>query len=271
MKYGVMESFRMHDTQVEYGLTSNGARALLFKKAKELGFQGIELGLGENFLKDKLWTGEGNTRQVFSEEAQRNGIDVASICLHLLNHEEYSPASVRKDHRALSSEIIKNSIEACSSIGGAVILMPFFGSSAIKSDNQISLLISELKKLSSIAESNGVYLALETSLKAPDMVRIVDSIESDFVKVYFDTGNTVEQGYDLIQEIDALGERIVQVHVKDYPRGTLGMGRIDFAEVIGGLMDIGFEGYLMLETPALNNSEEMALRNLNFIKQILER
>ncbi len=261
----------MHDTQVEYGLTSSGGRKLLFKKAKELGFQGIELGLGQNFMEDKLWTGEGNTRQVVSEEAQHIGIDVASICLHLLNHEEYSPASVRKDHRMLSSEIIKNSIEACSSVGGAVILMPFFGGSALRSDNQINLLVSELRKLSSIAESNGVYLALETSLEAPDMVRIVDSIESDFVKVYFDTGNAVGQGYAPIQEIDTLGDRIVQVHVKDYPGGTLGMGRIDFDEVIGGLRGIGFEGYLMLETPALNNSAEMALRNLNFIKQILGR
>jgi sugar phosphate isomerase/epimerase len=149
--------------------------------------------------------------------------------------------------------------------------MPFFGSAALKSENQISLLVSEMKKLSSLAESNGVYLALETSLDAPDMVRIVDSIESDFVKVYFDTGNAVVQGYDPIQEINTLGERIIQVHVKDYPGGTLGMGKIDFDEVIGGLRGIGFEGYLILETPALNNSAEMALRNLNFIKQILER
>ena len=49
------------------------------------------------------------------------------------------------------------------------------------------------------------------------------------------------------------------------------MGRIDFEEVIGGLRGIDFEGYLILETPALNNSSEMALRNLNFLKQILER
>lgn len=267
MKYGVMEGFRMHDTQVEYGLTSKGCRKLLFKKAKELGFQGIELGLGQNFMEDPLWMGEGTTRLAIGEAAQHTGIDVASICLHLLNHEEYSPASVRKDHRKLGSKIVKNSIEACSSIGASVILMPFFGSAALKSEEQRRLLVGEMKKLSTKAESNAVHLALETSLEAPEMVRIVDSIESDFVKIYFDTGNVVVQGYDLVQEIDTLGERIVQVHVKDHPGGTLGKGKIDFDEVIGRLRSIGFEGYLILETPALNNSEEMALRNLNFLKQ----
>lgn len=103
----------MHDTQKEYGLASNGDRKQLLKRAKELGFQGIELGIGKNFIEDPLWTGEGATRQAISKEAQHVGIGVASICLHLLNHEEYSPASVRKDHRELSRKIIKNTIEAC--------------------------------------------------------------------------------------------------------------------------------------------------------------
>jgi len=40
MKYGIMEGFRMHSTQVEYGLTPSGDRVLLFSRAGKLGFQG---------------------------------------------------------------------------------------------------------------------------------------------------------------------------------------------------------------------------------------
>jgi sugar phosphate isomerase/epimerase len=270
MKYGVMESFRMHDSQIEYGLRSNGDRKLLFNKAKELGFQGIELGIGHTFREDQLWTGDGNMRQAIKEEARLTGTDLASICLHLLNHEGYSLASTRRGHRKLGHEIIQNCIEACSNIGGSVILMPFFGTAVLKSEKQIKFLISEMRKLSYIAEDNDVHLSLETSLEAPDMLRIIDSVDSDYVQVYFDTGNTAGGGYDIVQEIETLSDYIVQVHVKDYPGGTLGTGNINFHEVIGVLRRIGFDGYLVLETPALHNSEESALRNLTFIKHIVE-
>ena len=93
MKYGIMESFYMHHSQMEYGLSSNGDRVSLFSKAGELGFQGIEFGIDLDYREDPLWTGKGELRQAMKEAAQATGVEAASICLHLLNHVENSPAS----------------------------------------------------------------------------------------------------------------------------------------------------------------------------------
>jgi sugar phosphate isomerase/epimerase len=271
MKYGIMESFRMHHTQMEYGLTANGDRVSLFSKAADLGFHGIELGIGLDYREDPLWTGEGDTRQKIKESVQKTEVQAASICLHLLNYAENSPASREAAHRETAREIIIKTAEACGQIGISVILVPFFGTAALKSEEQVQLLISEMGHLAPVAADNEVCLGLETALKAPDMVRIVESVSSDYVQVYFDTGNTAGIGYDVVEEIKGLDRYIVQTHIKDDPSTRmLGEGKIDFKEAIKAFKVIGFDGYLMLETPSTENSTSAAVKNLNYIQSIIE-
>jgi sugar phosphate isomerase/epimerase len=270
MKYGVMENFRMHHSQREYGLQSMSDRPWLFHKAKELGFHGVELGIGLNYRDDPPWTDDGRMRQSIKEEVHRTGTEAASICLHLLNYEENSPASVKAEYRDTAHEIISKTLDACAHIGASVILVPFFGTAMLKSEEQIRHLITEMKRLSTIAENKGVVLALETSLNAPDMVRIVEAIGSDYVQVYYDIGNMAGMDYDVVQEIETLNGRIAQVHVKDSPSGTLGEGRINFSAVIGALKDIGFNDYLVLETPSLDDSIKTASSNLAYLRRFVE-
>jgi L-ribulose-5-phosphate 3-epimerase len=270
MKYGVMEGFQMHHSQKEYGLKSEGGRTSLFPKVKELGFHGVELGIGLDYREDPLWTGRGGARQAIKMEARRTGVEAASICLHLLNYEENSPASINAEHRETGREITRNAIEACAAIGASVILVPFFGTAALKSDKQTQSLIDEMRGLSPVAEDRGVCLALETSLEAPQLVRVIESIGSYRVKAYFDIGNTASMGYDVVQEITALGGLIAQVHVKDYPSRTLGDGDIEFGGVIAALEDAGFDGYLVLETPSLDDSVGSAASNLAFLRRVVE-
>ncbi|MBM3240903.1 sugar phosphate isomerase/epimerase [Candidatus Poribacteria bacterium] len=272
MKYGIMEGFRMYNTKVSYGLTPDDDRVSLFSKAGELGFQGIEFGIDLDYREDPLWTGDGNTRQAMREVSQTTGVKAASVCLHLLNYKEHSPASDEAEHRETAGEIIRNTIEACVYIGAEVILLPFFGTAALRSEEQIQHLVGEMKTLSPIAEDKGVCLALETSLNADDMVRIVEAIESDYVQVYFDTGNAAGIGYNIVQEIEGLGKYIVQTHIKDTPSiRMLGEGNIDFEAAIGALKKVGFKGYLMLETPSTEDSVAAAVKNLAYIKGVVER
>lgn len=261
----------MHSTQVEYGLAADGDRISLFSKAGRLGFQGIEFGIGLDYREDPLWTGVGELRQEMKEAAKATGIEAASICLHLLNYREHSPASDMSEHRETAHEIIRKTIEACVYIGASVILVPFFGTASPRSEDQIQRLMDEMKRLSSIAEDKGVCLGLETSLNATDVLRIIEGVGSDYVQVYFDTGNTAGIGYDMVQEIEALGKHIVQTHIKDSPGGTLGGGQIDFRSAIRAFRKVGFGGYLMLETPSRGESATAAGENLGYIKGVVER
>lgn len=271
MKYGIMEGFRTFSSQFELGLIPDGDRCSIFSKALALGFQGIEFGIDRDYQEDPLWTGLGNLRKTMKTTAVETGVEAASICLHLLNHEEYSPASGNTTYREVGIRIVRNAVEACAQIGGSVILVPFFGTASLTTEEHIQRLIEGISSLSPLIEENRVCLALETSLKAPEMIQIVDAIDSEYVQVYFDIGNAVSREYDVVEEIEGLGETIAQVHVKDSPsRNMLGEGRVDFGAAVDALRRVGFKGYLMLETPSTDDSGTAAATNLAYLKRVVE-
>ncbi len=259
----------MHSSNVRYGLSTDNNRASLFSNVKKLGFQGIELGIGLDYRKDALWLGDHTTCQTIKNEAQMNDIEIASICLHLLNYEENSPASGNFESRKVGRKIILNTINTSALVNSPLILVPFFGTALLKSDSQKRILVEEMKALSKYAEANSVCLGLETSLGAFELGEIIDSVGSDCVQVYYDIGNSASKGYDLVQEIRTLNQRIVQVHVKDFPSRTLGEGNIDLRKVIRTLKKFGYDDYLVLETPSLDDPSKAAARNLSYLESLV--
>lgn len=268
MKYGIMEGFRIFNTSVRYGLVDE--RISLFQKAEKLGFDGIEFGIDVDYQEDSLWKGKGDLRKKMNEAAKETGVKSASICLHLLNYRERSPASDKLEHREVAREIIEKTVEACTDIGASVILIPFFGTATLSSEEHIHRLIDEMKKCAPIAEKSKVYLGLETSLRAKEMKRIVEAIGSDYVRIYFDTGNTAGFGYDVVTEIEELGDYIIQTHIKDNPSDKmLGKGNVDFRAALDAFERVGFDGYLMLETPSKEDSERAAKENITYLKGVV--
>jgi len=230
MKYGLMELFQMHHSDTRYGVAASD-RIELFHKAKALGFDGIELGMGCDYATDPLWTGEGGLRQMIWEASAATGVEARSLCLHLLNCRQYSPASGDPTHRATAQRIVEGALEACHMIGASVILLPFFGTSTLEAPEHIAHLVAEMRACALMAESLGICLALETSLDARRTCKLLDQIHSEAVRVYFDTGNAMELGYDPLRRI-------------------------------------GFDGYLVLELPTSDDATTHA--NLSYLKGIVE-
>ena len=70
---------------------------------------------------------------------------------------------------------------------------------------------------------------------------------------YFDTANVVTRAMDTATELRGLGELVKRVHLKD-ARAKVGdcppgLGRVDFASTARALDEIGYEGWIVLETP----------------------
>ncbi|MGQ9514843.1 MAG: hypothetical protein ACUVTL_07345 [Thermoproteota archaeon] len=73
----------------------------LFKVAAQIGFEGVELGVGENYIETKLWKMEG--RKELKRSSEESGVAIASICLHSYWH--FSFASHEDAIRRRASEI----------------------------------------------------------------------------------------------------------------------------------------------------------------------
>jgi sugar phosphate isomerase/epimerase len=108
---------------------------------------------------------------------------------------------------------------------------------------------------------------METSYTSDQTLTVLDRVGSPWVGDYFDTGGAAGRGWDPVREVRQRGSRIVQLHVKG-PRGAaLDTGAVDLEALGQALRDVGYDGWLMLETSAGDDPIGSARRNLAVLRR----
>jgi L-ribulose-5-phosphate 3-epimerase len=230
--------------------------------AKACGFDGVQVSLS-NRPSGTDWVGPAVLDQL-AAQSKTQGVPLTSVCLNILhrNYLKSDPIGVQR---------VADSIGMARRVGVQVILLPFFGRGALETPAEMDYVGDVLKELGPQAGKQGVILGLENTISAKDNVRIMERSQSPAVKTYYDVGNSIKQGFDIIEEIRWLGnDRICEIHLKDNPH-YLGEGPINFPAVIKALGDIGFDKWAVLETscPSDNVQADMT-RNLAFIRKLVE-
>lgn len=228
--------------------------------AKKIGFEGIQVSLGKGT--EKLPLSDPAMQQAFLAESKRAKLPLASVCLEILHR------NILKSD-PLGQRWVADSIPIARSLGVKVILLPFFGKGALKTQAEMERVGDILREIAPQAEKAKVILGLEDTISARDNVRIIERTKSPAVLTYYDVGNSAKEGFDIIEEIRFLGrERICEVHLKDNPH-FLGQGKINFPAVIDALADIGFSHWAQLETDCPTDSVENDMRtNLGYIRDL---
>jgi L-ribulose-5-phosphate 3-epimerase len=231
---------------MKYGLMSSsmpGPYPDVIRNSGKLGFDGVELDIGADYEQNMLWDegGRAEIERLLTEA----GVELASLCLGTFW--TYSFANPDAAVRARAQGFTADAIQWCAALGGKLILVP------ITTGAEVCL----------AAENVG----RGSGQTAEALLEIADGVASPAVQVYYDFGNGLSLGGDPVAEIEALGRRIVQVHAKD-PRGEyMGEGRVDMAAVKKALDGIGYDSYLVLETPPTDDPVAAAARNLKFLRE----
>jgi len=228
--------------------------------ARRIGFDGIQISLSSG--RERAWVGN-DVLDRFVAESKRVGLPIGSVCLNVL-HKNYLKSDPEGRTRVVES------IPMAKRVGVQVVLLPFFGKGALETPAEMDHVGDVLREVAPEAEKAGVVLGLENTISARDNVRIMERAQSPAVKVYYDVGNSTNNGHKIIEEIRWLGrERICEVHIKDNPH-YLGQGTIDFVAVVDALADIGFAEWAQLETdsPADDVPADMT-RNLQYLRRLI--
>ncbi len=231
--------------------------------AASLGFAGLEISLGRKPGGDKLPLADEGIQQQLLDELKKHNIAAAGTCLDIL-HTNY----LKSDK--LGQKWVADSIPITRKLNAKVVLLPFFGRGALKTHEEMDYVGDFLHEIGPEAGKNQVILGLENTISAEDNVRILDRAKSDYVKVYYDVGNSTGGGFDVVKEIAWLGaNRICQFHLKDNPH-YLGEGKIDFPAVMRTIGSLGFSGFANLETDSPSHlvPDDMK-RNLAFVQQLM--
>jgi sugar phosphate isomerase/epimerase len=142
-----------------------------------------------------------------------------------------------------------------------------------------------LRAIADTCEENGVYLGVEQhgpyTSKIKHMTRVLELVDSPWIRCNFDCGNTFLSGEDPYEMLEAVIDKVVHVHAKDISvkqadaeRGKVtgtavgcacGDGVIDWKRLVGRLKKAGFKGVLSVEC----GTEDEAVRSLAHLKKVL--
>jgi len=142
-----------------------------------------------------------------------------------------------------------------------------------------------LRAIAETCAENGVYLGVEQhgpyTARIQRLLRILELVDSPWIRVNFDCGNTFLAGEDPYAMLEAIASKVVHVHAKDIStkqaeeeRGKVtgtavgcacGEGVIDWRRIVRRLKEAGFSGVLSVEC----GTEEQAGRSLSHLKNVL--
>jgi sugar phosphate isomerase/epimerase len=235
-------------------------------EAKKAGLDGVEVGVGGPA--DTLHIANADYRKKIKDQMAATGLAVSSLSMDLLNGHP-----VHADPRG--EAWLVQTIEAAADLGAAGILVPFFGKAGLlegrelKQDD-VAALAAVMKKVAPKAKAAGVVLGLENTCSGKQNLEILGRIESDAVACYYDIGNSTYRGYDVPAEIRALkGHLCPCLHFKDGGH-YLGEGRVKMEPVGAALEDVGYSGWIVLETacPSKDRTADCK-RNADFVRKLL--
>ncbi len=231
--------------------------------AARLGFDGVQISFGRKITDGKLPLDDPAIIAGYKSLAAENRIPIDGTCVDRLHTD-----GLKDGGPAL--RWVTDSIRLTHALGTQVLLLPFFGVKALKTDVERNYVGDALREIAPEAERAGVILGLEDENSAEENVQIMDRARSNCVKVYYDVGNSTNiGGYDVVKEIRWLGkDRICQIHLKDKPV-FLGQGKIQFEPILRAIHDIGFTGFANLETDSRPGMLDDDMRtNLAYIRDL---
>lgn len=147
---------------------------------------------------------------------------------------------------------IKSILLGMTEIGAKILVIPLVDNSSFSSSVELSEVITFFEPLSNFLDEHKIKIAFETDLNPDSFSDFMSNFDEKNFGVNYDIGNSASLGFDPLDEFEAIGPRIINVHVKDRVlRGTtvpLGAGNADFPTVFRGLNKYKYVGNLIMQT-----------------------
>ncbi len=239
--------------------------ARVFARARRLGVAGVEVNLRRSDLRAR-------TRlDTLRSARERTALSIPSLVLG--EHNDGGIASADSDVAAAAARDVRDAVTWAGVLGADVVLVPFFLRGELRSPADIARAAAAFRELCPTAAEGGVTLCYEGTLRADDVLGLADEVASPAFACYFDLGNPIVEGLDPPTELRALAAIVRRVHVKDSAerRGDrrLGEGRVDFDRCTRALDEIGYDGWLVLETPP--GPVEAVAFDVSFVRRVFPR
>jgi hexulose-6-phosphate isomerase len=220
-----------------------------FALGEHLGFASLEWTLDQSGLDaNPLMTADG--RQEIARLEQRHGLKVGSITGDCFMQAPFwKLAGPERMERLADLQAV---IAAAGAVGADRVVVPLVDNGSVDTPDEIANFLEGVLACAALLRDQGVRIAIESDLPPTELAALIAQLPRDLAGVNLDIGNSASLGWSPEIEIPTLGDRIINVHVKDRVLGgstvPLGEGDADFPSVFRHLAQIGYGGALILQT-----------------------
>lgn len=213
-----------------------------FERAASRGLQHIEW-----VLDSHLWEENPLVCRVddVSAVVRDSGVAVRSVCADYLMDTPLTP-----DDRE-SWARLDRVLQSMKRIRASYLVIPFVDHSSFLGSSAGASFRASVEELERRATHAGVMVALETDLGPRDFASLLGALDPSVFGVNYDIGNSSSLGHDPTAELDAYGDRVCVLHVKDRPLAgrsvPLGAGDADISLVLRELAARGFNGITTMQ------------------------
>jgi L-ribulose-5-phosphate 3-epimerase len=287
-----VEGLEFMEIAVEMGslLTEGFSLRESVEAASKLGFKSVEFWIDRN----NLWPLSASKEEVRAarDMLESTGMRCISTCpipFKAVSWEifefEFNLADPDEDSRGKAVEFFKKAIDVSAMLGAELVLIPpgkieqpNFMQSKVSYRRHMDQLVKSIRECAAHALDLGITLGIENTvvgnfLDTPyELKRAAERAASKNVKVYLDVANAniFHPPVEYIMELKGLLANCIHITDNDgnYAHHLpIGMGNIDFQEVISALKQIGWDGYLI---PEIFYKED-PIEGLRISKEKLER
>ena len=240
-----------------------------FEIAQEIGYAAIEWIVEKRVETNALMTDSGQTE--IKKVISSTGVRIDYVCADIFMQQPLvrMTEEIKSQNKDYLLEILRNAKE----VGALGVEIPFVDNSSIKNENEKHEFIDAMQDAFKLAKDLDIKISLETDLSPIDFKELLEQIGLDFVQANYDIGNSASLGFDPKEELEAYGQRILNVHVKDRILGgttvPLGTGNADINLVIQKLQEFGYSGGLTMQAARGENDVETAKEQLKYVRSLL--
>jgi D-psicose/D-tagatose/L-ribulose 3-epimerase len=257
----------------------------LIRKVADMGYDGVEVPFNDLSLLDAK-----ATRQ--AREKAKVGLTACCVLLPGMNL-----CGEKAEERKAGIEQIKKMVDITAEMGGDVVAGPLYSpvgylTRKARTPDEWKWCAEGLRAAAEYAEKAKMLLAIEPLNRfetyvfniAADAARMVKEVGSPALKVQIDTFHANIEEKDTAAAIRATGESVGHFHACENDRGVPGTGQVRWKEVFAALKDIGYKGWITIESfatgildlcaaaciwrPIYDSADDLATKGLAFLKEM---
>ena len=264
--FGVMQGRLLPKYQDRYQAHPLGYWQDEFSVAQECGLDLIEFILDFNDAENNPLLKQGGIAEII-EVSKKTGVLVKTICADYFM--EAPLHSINTKISDNSFQVLEKLLQTAVVLKITDIVIPCVDQSSLEGKEAVGRFIIQMKKIIPTLERRGINLSLETDLAPQPFVRLLNILNSKRITVNYDIGNSAALGFDSIEELDAYGDKISDIHIKDRVLGggpvMLGKGDADFDKFFNKLKEFDYQGPFIMQAYRDKKGIDVFKKQLEFI------